>query len=116
MVYGAKHGYSGSGVCLDSADEQLHAVGLSRGCCWPGARSIVGFCCDFNLRRRARLRAGTSASSASHGGRIGERPGPLFGGYLANTFNPGVPFLFYAPLLAVSAAFLAVVGMETLER
>ena len=22
---------------------------------------------------------------------------PWFGGYLANTFNPGVPFLFYAP-------------------
>ena len=38
------------------------------------------------------------------------------GGYLANTFNPGVPFLFYAPLLAVSATLLAVVGKETLER
>jgi hypothetical protein len=40
----------------------------------------------------------------------------VVGGYLANTFNPGVPFLFYAPLLAVSATLLAVVGKETLER
>ena len=41
---------------------------------------------------------------------------PVVGGYLANSFNPGVPFLFYAPLLAVSATLLAVVGKETLER
>jgi MFS family permease len=41
---------------------------------------------------------------------------PLFGGYLANTFNPGVPFLVYAPLLIVSATLLAVVGKETLQR
>ena len=40
---------------------------------------------------------------------LGSGPAPLFGGYLANTFNPGVPFLFYAPLLAM-------VGKETLER
>jgi hypothetical protein len=32
------------------------------------------------------------------------------GGYLANTFNPGVPFLVYAPLLVFSAALLAMVG------
>src|SRR5207342_2351761 len=37
---------------------------------------------------------------------LGSGLAPLFGGYLANTFNPGVPFLFYAPLLAVSATLL----------
>jgi MFS family permease len=47
---------------------------------------------------------------------LGSGLAPLFGGYLANTFNPGVPFLFYAPLLAVSATLLGVVGKETLER
>jgi MFS family permease len=41
---------------------------------------------------------------------------PLFGGYLANVFNPGMPFLVYAPLLVVSATLLAVVGKETLQR
>jgi MFS family permease len=41
---------------------------------------------------------------------------PLLGGYLANAFNPGMPFLVYAPLLAVSAALLATVGEETLEK
>jgi hypothetical protein len=40
----------------------------------------------------------------------------LIGGYLANSFNPGLPFLVYAPLLVVSAILLAVVGKETLER
>ncbi len=41
---------------------------------------------------------------------------PLLGGLLANAFNPGVPFLAYAPLLVLSAVLLAVVGRETLER
>jgi MFS family permease len=41
---------------------------------------------------------------------------PLLGGYLANAFNPGMPFLVYAPLLALSAALLATVGEETLEK
>jgi MFS family permease len=41
---------------------------------------------------------------------------PLFGGYLANAFNPGVPFLVYAPLLIISATLLALVGKETLQR
>lgn len=41
---------------------------------------------------------------------------PLFGGYLADTFNPGVPFLAYAPLLVLSALLLAVVAHETLEK
>jgi MFS family permease len=47
---------------------------------------------------------------------LGSAIAPLFGGYLANTFNPGVPFLVYAPLLVVSGTLLAVVGKETLER
>ena len=41
---------------------------------------------------------------------------PLLGGYLADTFNPGVPFLAYAPLLVLSAALLAIVGRETLGK
>ena len=40
----------------------------------------------------------------------------LLGGLLANAFNPGVPFLAYAPLLVVSALLLALVGRETLVR
>lgn len=47
---------------------------------------------------------------------LGSGPAPLIGGYLANSFNPGLPFLVYAPLLVVSAILLAVVGKETLER
>ena len=41
---------------------------------------------------------------------------PLLGGVLADTFNPGVPFLAYAPLLVLSALLLAVVGRETLQK
>jgi MFS family permease len=41
---------------------------------------------------------------------------PLFGGYLADTFNPSVPFLAYTPLLVLSALLLAVVAHETLEK
>jgi len=47
---------------------------------------------------------------------LGSAVAPLVGGYLANQFNPGVPFLVYAPLLIFSATLLAVVGRETLER
>jgi MFS family permease len=47
---------------------------------------------------------------------LGSSFAPLIGGYLANQFNPGVPFLVYAPLLIFSATLLAVVGRETLER
>ena len=47
---------------------------------------------------------------------IGGVAAPLFGGYLADTFNPGVPFLVYAPLLILSAVLLALVGRETLAR
>jgi MFS family permease len=47
---------------------------------------------------------------------IGSVCAPLLGGVLADAFNPGVPFLAYAPLLVLSAVLLAVVGRETLER
>jgi MFS family permease len=47
---------------------------------------------------------------------LGSGVAPLFGGYLANAFHPGVPFLVYAPLLLASAILLAIVGRETLER
>ncbi len=47
---------------------------------------------------------------------MGSSVAPLIGGSLANAFNPGVPFLVYAPLLLLSATLLAIVGKETLER
>ena len=47
---------------------------------------------------------------------VGGVAAPLLGGYLADSFNPGVPFLVYAPLLLVSAILLAVVGKETFRR
>jgi MFS family permease len=47
---------------------------------------------------------------------IGGMGAPLIGGYLADAFNPGVPFLAYAPLLVISALLLAIVGRETLQR
>jgi len=47
---------------------------------------------------------------------LGSGLAPMLGGYLANTYNPGVPFLVYAPLLLFSAVLLGVVGKETLDR
>ncbi len=41
---------------------------------------------------------------------------PLLGGVLADTFNPGVPFLVYAPLLVLSALLLGLVARETLQK
>ena len=38
---------------------------------------------------------------------LGSGAAPLIGGYLANAFNPGAPFLVYAPLLLLSATLLA---------
>lgn len=46
---------------------------------------------------------------------LGSGPAPLFAGFLANAFNPGVPFLVYAPVLIVAATLLAVAGKETLQ-
>lgn len=47
---------------------------------------------------------------------LGSGMAPLIGGFLANSFNPGVPFWAYAPLLLLSASFLLFVGKETLEK
>lgn len=47
---------------------------------------------------------------------LGSGLAPLFAGLLANAFNPGIPFLVYAPVLVFSATLLAVVGKETLQR
>jgi MFS family permease len=47
---------------------------------------------------------------------LGSGLAPMIGGYLANAYNPGVPFLVYAPLLLFSAVLLALVGKETLDR
>jgi MFS family permease len=47
---------------------------------------------------------------------IGGVGATLFAGFLANAYNPGVPFLAYAPLLMLSSLLLAVVSRETLER
>jgi MFS family permease len=47
---------------------------------------------------------------------IGGVSAPLLGGFLADSFGAGVPFLAYAPLLVLSAALLALVGRETLDR
>jgi MFS family permease len=41
---------------------------------------------------------------------------PLAGGVLADNFNPGVPFLVYAPLIILSAVLLASIARETLPR
>jgi MFS family permease len=41
---------------------------------------------------------------------------PLLGGVLADAFNPGVPFLAYAPLLVLSALLLGLVARETLQK
>lgn len=41
---------------------------------------------------------------------------PALGGFLANMFNPGVPFFVYVPILLFAATYLALAGRETLER
>ena len=47
---------------------------------------------------------------------VGGVGAPLVGGVLADQFNPGVPFLAYAPLLVLSALLLALVARETLQK
>ena len=47
---------------------------------------------------------------------LGGSLAPVIGGYLANAYNPGLPFLVYAPLLLSSAVLLGIVGKETLDR
>jgi MFS family permease len=60
---------------------------------------------------RARLQAARRTIAE-----LGSGLAPVIGGYLANAYNPGVPFLVYAPLLLFSAALLGLVGKETLDR
>ncbi|HVO94383.1 MAG TPA: MFS transporter [Terriglobales bacterium] len=60
---------------------------------------------------RGRLQAARRAIAES-----GSVSAPLIGGILADRFNPGVPFLAYAPLLILSAILLAAVGRETLQK
>lgn len=47
---------------------------------------------------------------------IGGVGAPMVGGLLADEFNPGVPFLVYAPLLILSAVMLAILARETLNK
>ncbi|MBM4260435.1 MAG: MFS transporter [Deltaproteobacteria bacterium] len=47
---------------------------------------------------------------------LGSGAAPMIGGFLANAFNPAVPFYAYVPLLLISAVLLALVGKETLEK
>jgi MFS family permease len=60
---------------------------------------------------RGRLQAARRAIAES-----GSVSAPLIGGILADRFNPGVPFLAYAPLLILAAVLLAAVGRETLQK
>ncbi len=47
---------------------------------------------------------------------VGGVGAPFFGGLLVNAFNPGVPFLVYAPILLVAGLLLAFVAKETLVK
>lgn len=49
-------------------------------------------------------------------GEMGGVAGPLIGGILANTYNPGITFLIYSPLLFLAAGLLAFVSKETLAK
>jgi MFS family permease len=47
---------------------------------------------------------------------IGGVSAPLIGGYLADKYHPGVPFMAYAPVLILAAILLAAVARETLDK
>jgi len=81
------------------------ANGLSLGS-WPRRLSM-----SCRPTRAGRLQAARRTLAE-----IGGVSAPLIGGYLADKFNPGVPFLAYAPLLILAAVLLAAVARETLER
>ena len=49
-------------------------------------------------------------------GEMGGVSGPLLGGIIANTYNPGMTFLIYSPLLFLAAGLLAFVSRETLAK
>ena len=63
-----------------------------------------------------RARAGALQAARRTIAEIGGVAAPLLGGYLADRFNPGVPFLAYAPLLVLSAILLGLLARETLQR
>lgn len=86
--------------------------------------SITGICNGLSLgsmsvstfdvvpaAARGRLQA-ARRTIAEMGGALA----PIIGGFLANTFNPGVPFLVYVPILIAAASYLALTGRETLEK
>ena len=81
------------------------ANGLSLGSLATSTYDVVPAAARGRLQAFRRVCAETGSVTA-----------PLLGGFLADHFNPGVPFLAYAPLLVLSAALLAVVGRETLRR
>ena len=62
-------------------------------------------------RARGRLQAARRTIAET-----GSISAPLLGGFLADNFSPGVPFLAYAPLLILSAVLLGLVARETLDR
>lgn len=107
-------GIPSAGIYFDSGNKQLHTArivavaGLAQGLSLGSVRSSTYDIVPPHVRGCLQALRRTVAS--------GSGLAPLFGGYLANTFNPVVPFLFYVPLLAVSAILLAVVGKETLQR
>lgn len=81
------------------------ANGLSLGSIATSTYDVVPAAARGRLQAFRRVCAETGSVTA-----------PLLGGFLADRFNPGVPFLVYAPLLVLSAFLLAVVGKETLRR
>ncbi|HEY1373813.1 MAG TPA: MFS transporter [Candidatus Binatia bacterium] len=81
------------------------ANGLSLGSVATSTYDVVPAAARGRLQAFRRFSAETGSVTA-----------PLLGGFLADRFNPGVPFWAYAPLLIVSAVLLALVARETLRR
>jgi MFS family permease len=81
------------------------ANGLSLGSIATSTYDVVPASARGRLQAVRRTIAETGAVAA-----------PLLGGFLADSYNPGVPFLIYFPLLVLSAVLLAVIGRETLKR
>jgi len=81
------------------------ANGLSLGSIATSTYDVVPASARGRLQAVRRTIAETGAVAA-----------PLLGGFLADAYNPGVPFLIYFPLLVLSAVLLAVIGRETLKR
>jgi MFS family permease len=81
------------------------ANGLSLGSIATSTYDVVPAAARGRLQAARRTLAETGGVAA-----------PLLGGFLADHYNPGVPFLVYAPLLILSAVLLGLVGRETLRR